>query len=45
VEADGVLLTDLHQLVEAVTVRAGDGRAEVTVRHGADTDPATGRTP
>lgn len=43
VEADGVLLTDLHQLVEGVTVRAGEGRAEVTVRHGADTDPVKAR--
>lgn len=43
VEADGVLLTDLDRVVEAVTVRAGDGRAEVTVRHGADTEPVKAR--
>ncbi|WP_328673540.1 diacylglycerol kinase [Streptomyces sp. NBC_00322] len=43
VEADGVLLTDLDRLVEAVTVRAGGGRAEVTVRHGAQTEPVMAR--
>lgn len=43
VEADGVLLTDLDRLVEAVTVRAGGGRAEVTVRHGAHTEPVMAR--
>ncbi|MFF4229061.1 diacylglycerol kinase [Streptomyces sp. NPDC001820] len=43
VEADGVLLTDLDRVVEAVTVRAGDGRAEVVVRHGAHADPVMAR--
>lgn len=43
VEADGVLLTDLDRLVEGVTIRAGEGRAEVTVRHGANTDPVRAR--
>ncbi|MCX4583869.1 diacylglycerol kinase [Streptomyces sp. NBC_01481] len=43
VEADGVLLTDLDRLVEAVTVRAGGGRAEVIVRHGAHTEPVMAR--
>ncbi|MFF3402234.1 diacylglycerol kinase [Streptomyces sp. NPDC002659] len=43
VEADGVLLTDLDRLVEAVTVRAGGGRAEVTVRHGAHAEPVMAR--
>jgi hypothetical protein len=43
VEADGVILTDLDQLVEAVTVRAGGGRAEVIVRHGANTEPVRAR--
>jgi hypothetical protein len=43
VEADGVLLSDLDQLVEGVTVRAGEGRAEVTVRHGAHADPVKAR--
>ena len=39
VEADGVLLSDLDRLVEAVTVRTGGGRAEVTVRASASGDP------
>jgi hypothetical protein len=43
VEADGVLLTDLDRVVEAVTVRAGDGRAEVVVRHGAHAEPVMAR--
>jgi hypothetical protein len=43
VEADGVVLTDLDRLVEAVTVRAGGGRAEVVVRHGADSEPVRAR--
>ncbi|MET7616109.1 diacylglycerol kinase [Streptomyces sp. NPDC005408] len=43
VEADGVLLTDMDRLVEGVTVRAGGGRAEVTVRHGAHTEPVMAR--
>ncbi|MEV6393958.1 diacylglycerol kinase family protein [Streptomyces sp. NPDC051907] len=34
VEADGVVLTDLDVPVEGVTVRAGDGRAEVTIAPG-----------
>ncbi|NUL27562.1 diacylglycerol kinase family protein, partial [Streptomyces lunaelactis] len=43
VEADGELLTDLDRLVEGVTVRAGDGRAEVTVHHAAHAEPVTAR--
>ncbi|MEU1281052.1 diacylglycerol kinase [Streptomyces sp. NPDC005805] len=40
VEADGVLLADLDEPVDAVSVRAGrDGRAEVVVRRASDPDP------
>ncbi|MFF8957989.1 diacylglycerol kinase [Streptomyces sp. NPDC014894] len=41
VEADGVLLTDLDQEVEAVTVRTAGGRAEVVVQPGGAGEPTT----
>ncbi|MEU0396422.1 diacylglycerol kinase [Streptomyces sp. NPDC006208] len=43
VEADGVLLTDLDQPVEGVTVRTAGGRAEVTVQHDAGSVPLRAR--
>ncbi|MDH2387814.1 diacylglycerol kinase [Streptomyces sp. HNM0663] len=39
VEADGVVLSDLHDPVEDVRVRAGAGHAEVTVCRGAEGEP------
>ncbi|AXG79298.1 diacylglycerol kinase family protein [Streptomyces paludis] len=39
VEADGVLLSDLDEPVEGVTVRSRDGRAEVVIRRRASAEP------
>ncbi|WP_267241558.1 diacylglycerol kinase [Streptomyces sp. PR69] len=39
VEADGVVLSDLHDPVEDIRVRAGEGHAEVTVCRGAEGEP------
>ncbi|MFJ1749177.1 diacylglycerol kinase [Streptomyces sp. NPDC088116] len=39
VEADGVLLSDLDELVEGVTVRSCGGRAEVVIRTHAAAEP------
>ncbi|MFG2174016.1 diacylglycerol kinase [Streptomyces niveus] len=41
VEADGVVLSDLDEPVEAVTVRSRGGRAEVVVRRHASPEPIT----
>ncbi|MFC8077564.1 diacylglycerol kinase [Streptomyces sp. NPDC057307] len=41
VEADGVLLSDLDEPVETVTVRSRGGRAEVVIRTRASAEPIT----
>lgn len=41
VEADGVLLSDLDEPVEAVTVRSVAGRAEIVIRTSASAEPIT----
>lgn len=41
VEADGVLLSDLDEPVEAVTVRSRGGRAEVVIRTRSSAEPIT----
>ncbi|WP_329065487.1 diacylglycerol kinase [Streptomyces sp. NBC_01429] len=41
VEADGVLLSDLDEPVEGVTVRSRAGRAEVVIRRCASAEPVT----
>ncbi|MFF5566267.1 diacylglycerol kinase [Streptomyces sp. NPDC012623] len=41
VEADGVLLSDLDEPVEGVTVRSCAGRAEVVIRRCASAEPVT----
>ncbi|MFD3484523.1 diacylglycerol kinase [Streptomyces sp. NPDC058665] len=41
VEADGVVLSDLDEPVEAVTVRSVAGRAEIVIRTSASAEPIT----
>ncbi|MFD3521300.1 diacylglycerol kinase [Streptomyces sp. NPDC058653] len=41
VEADGVVLSDLDEPVEAVTVRSVGGRAEIVIRTSASAEPIT----
>lgn len=41
VEADGVLLSDLDEPVETVTVRSRGGRAEVVIRTRSSAEPIT----